>query len=110
MAHTRDGAQGNYRESAENAIRNDRFTIKYTHIPFVNYSSITDPCGGDGHERWYGRTLTLTLTFPLTLTPTLTPTPIPTFTLTLTLNPTLNLSLTLTLTHGGVIVIRGRGR
>ena len=69
MAHTRDGAQRdnapiNYRESARDAIRNERFTIKYTYIPFVNYSSITDPCGGDGHERWYGRTLTLTLTLP----------------------------------------------
>ena len=28
----------------------------FTNIPFVNYSSITDPCGGDGLERWYGVT------------------------------------------------------
>ena len=89
MAHTRDGASGNYRESFDSANANERFTIKYTHIPFVNYSSITDPCGGDGHERWYGRTLTLTLT--LTLTPTLTPTPTPT--------PTPTLAPTLTLAH-----------
>ena len=26
----------------------------FTNIPFVNYSSITDPCGGDGLERWCG--------------------------------------------------------
>ena len=30
--------------------------IVFTNIPFVNYSSITDPCGGDGLERWYGVT------------------------------------------------------
>ena len=49
----------------------------FTNIPFVNYSSITDPCGGDGLERWCGLTYygcidclcytpTLTLTLPLT--------------------------------------------
>ena len=28
----------------------------FTYIPYVNYSSISDPCGGDGEEKWYGIT------------------------------------------------------